>query len=72
MSSISLIICTRNRCVQLAKSLDCLGKMTLPKNLVEVVIIDNGSSDATRDVVNCFNAKVRLDVRYVFEGRKGL
>jgi len=72
MSTISLIICTRNRCVQLGKSLDCLGKMILPNNLLEVLIIDNGSSDATRDVVNYFNANVKLNVNYVFEDRKGL
>ncbi len=72
MNAISLIICTRNRCVQLANSLDYLGRMTLPDHLVELVIVDNGSSDATRDIVNCFNAKVKLNVRYVFEERKGL
>ncbi len=72
MNSISLIICTRNRCVQLAKSLDYLDRMTLPDNLVEVMIVDNGSSDATRDVVKRFDAKVKLDLRYVFEGHKGL
>jgi hypothetical protein len=72
MNSISLIICTRNRCGQLAKSLDSLGRMMLPEYLVEVVIVDNGSSDATRDVVNSLNAKVKLDVRYIFEERKGL
>lgn len=72
MNSISLIICTRNRCAQLAKSLDSLGRMTLPDNLIEVVIVDNGSSDATRDVVNRFNAMAKLHTRYVFEERKGL
>lgn len=72
MCSISLIICTRNRCGQLAKSLDCLGRMMLPEYLIEVVIVDNGSSDATRDVVNRFNMKVKLDVRYMVEERKGL
>lgn len=72
MNSISLIICTRNRCAQLAKSLDYFGKMTLPDNLVEVVVVDNGSSDATRDVVKRFETKVKCDVLYVFEDRKGL
>lgn len=46
--------------------------MTLPDRLVELVIVDNGSSDATRDVVNRFNAKVTLNVRYVFEEQIGL
>lgn len=46
--------------------------MTLPDHLVELVIVDNGSSDATRDVVNSFNAKITLNVRYVYEDRKGL
>ena len=72
MNSISLIICTRERCGQLAKSLDHLGRMVLPDNPVELIIVDNGSSDATRDVVNRFITRVRLDVRYVFEERKGL
>ncbi len=46
--------------------------MTLPDHLIEVVIVDNGSSDATRDVVNSFNTKTKLTVRYLFEDRKGL
>lgn len=72
MNSISLIICTRNRCAQLAKSLESLWEMKLPDYLVEVVIVDNGSSDATRDVVNYYSTKVKLNVRYVFEDRQGL
>ncbi len=46
--------------------------MSLPDHLIELVIVDNGSSDATRDVVNRFNTKVKLTVRYVFEGCRGL
>jgi glycosyltransferase involved in cell wall biosynthesis len=46
--------------------------MKLPDHLIELVVVDNGSSDATRDVVNRFNANIKLTVHYVFEGRQGL
>jgi len=72
MDTISLIICTRNRCAQLARIVGGLCRMTLPEQCIELVIVDNGSSDATRDIVSRFNAMAKLDIRYVFEGRQGL
>jgi glycosyltransferase involved in cell wall biosynthesis len=68
---ISIIICTRDRADSLARTLDSLAKMTVPTSLTwEVVIVDNGSSDHTADVVR--DCTARLPIGRVVEERPGL
>jgi len=48
---ISIIICTRNRATHLQKTLESLASVDVPDGQgVEVLIIDNGSTDATPEV----------------------
>lgn len=72
MSDVSLIICTRNRCEQLGWCLDRLVAVVAPSELREIVVVDNGSSDATPDVVAHFAAKVPETLLYVHENKPGL
>lgn len=68
---ISVIICTRDRCDQLAEVLTSATKMIVPDDLCwEMVIVDNGSSDNTPDVIASFSN--RLPIRRVFEPKPGL
>ncbi len=53
----SVIVITRNRAESLARTLDALARLTYPA--YEVVVVDNGSTDATPEV-----ARAR-DVKYV-------
>jgi glycosyltransferase involved in cell wall biosynthesis len=67
---ISVIICTYNRCRLLQKAIESLIDQTLDKSLYEVIIVDNGSTDDTK------NAAMRLassygNVRYLYEPRQG-
>jgi glycosyltransferase involved in cell wall biosynthesis len=68
---ISVIIPTRNRSLLLEKVLKSLLGQTLSSDEFEVMVIDNGSTDTTRDVVE---AAIPLlpNLRYVYEPHPGL
>jgi len=69
---ISVIVCTHNRASSLRKTLDTLGQMSVPPDLRwELLVVDNDSSDDTRQAVNEFTERTGLDVRYVWEPQRG-
>jgi glucosyl-dolichyl phosphate glucuronosyltransferase len=69
--SISVVICTRNRAPQLKSVLDSLSLMIVPKDLNwELLVIDNGSSDNTAEIVKQYASK--LPARCVREETPGL
>jgi cellulose synthase/poly-beta-1,6-N-acetylglucosamine synthase-like glycosyltransferase len=69
---ISVIICTRNRADSLSTTLEALEKCDVPENSsCELIVIDNGSTDNTRDVVERATLS-RMRLRYVSEPRRGL
>lgn len=51
MNTISVIIPTRNRATLLAEALSSLQHQALPRDQFEVVVVDNGSTDATPGVI---------------------
>jgi glycosyltransferase involved in cell wall biosynthesis len=69
--SISIIVCTRNRVAGLQQTLASLGNLKFqPGWKVEVVVVDNGSTDSTAAVVK--NTKLsKIEVCYVLESKKG-
>jgi glucosyl-dolichyl phosphate glucuronosyltransferase len=68
----SVILCTRNRADQLSEALDALGAMQVPPDVDwEVLVIDNGSGDATRETVQAFIANGHPRFRYVYEPEPG-
>ena len=71
-ASVSIIICTRNQADSLRRTLVSIGKAIVPPRWnVELLVVDNGSSDYTREVVSA----VRLSnvcLRYVNEPTTGL
>lgn len=67
---LTVIIPTRNRADLLRTCLESLCRQTLQRQLFEVVVVDNGSTDATPSVADDF--KDRLNLRYVFEPEPGL
>jgi glucosyl-dolichyl phosphate glucuronosyltransferase len=67
---ISVIIPTRNRASQLADSLESICKNSIP-TAYEVLVVDNGSSDNTRDVAIKFKNKIP-DLQYFYESTPGL
>ena len=69
---VSIIICTRDRAESLRETLAAIGRCEVPADLrVELLVIDNGSADATRTVTE--GAEVgEMRLRYVREERAGL
>ena len=68
---VSIIIGTKDRCADLADMLAHLGRARVPDGWqVELIVVDNGSSDDTKLVVS--QAKLpNIEVRYAFEPRRG-
>src|SRR5262249_1481610 len=71
--SISVIVCTRNRCHKLARALRSIDSAKIPANIAaELIVVDNNSSDRTREVVAEFSRESNIPVRYVVETSQGL
>src|ERR1700758_3612475 len=68
---ISLIICTRDRCAQLVPCLEAIRSIEF-KGFWELIIVDNGSHDRTKGVVQEFADTASLPVIYPFEPAPGL
>jgi glycosyltransferase involved in cell wall biosynthesis len=69
----SVIICTYNRSHNLPNCIDYLARQQGVENFDwEVLIVDNNSSDNTRQVVEDLARKSPLRLRYVFEPQQGL
>jgi glycosyltransferase involved in cell wall biosynthesis len=68
---LSVVICTRNRAEALPDALACYERMVteLPW---ELVVVDNGSSDGTRAVLDAFAASAPFPMRVLTEPRTGL
>src|ERR1700734_3508684 len=69
---ITIILCTYNRCASLAKALESTAAMTLPGSAEwEVLVVDNNSTDQTREVVEGFHSRYPRHFRYLFEPQQG-
>ena len=71
MSVISIVIPTRNRHQHLARCLNSLLRHSLNSSDFEVIVIDNGSTDDTRQIVDGFQSKL-VNLRYAYEASPGL
>ena len=68
---ISAIICTLNRADYLRKAITSLVDQTLPKEQYEIIVVDNGSTDNTRQVIREEFGYVS-NLRYIYEPVLGL
>lgn len=68
---LSVIIPTRNRSKILFGTLESIAKQTLNSKLFEVIVVDNGSTDSTKNVVDSFIKKL-LNLHYYYEKTPGL
>ena len=70
---ISLVICTYNRDKYLPEALESIRMQDAPKDLFELIIIDNTSSDNTAPIAQAFiKNNPDLQANYFFEKNKGL
>lgn len=72
MQTFSVVIATRNRAALLGATLEALAAQTWPASAVDIVVADNGSTDATRAVVSAAAARTEGPrVRYLFVPEPG-
>ena len=70
---LTVILCTYNRCQSLAKTLGSVAASRLPATVDwEVLVVDNNSTDQTREVAEDFCCRYPGRFRYVFERQQGL
>jgi glycosyltransferase involved in cell wall biosynthesis len=68
---ISAIVCTYNRPAMLRRTLDSLLGQSLPEDQYEVIVVDNASTDSTKDVVEEY-VRRSDNIRHVHEPEQGL
>ncbi len=68
---IAVAICTFNRCDLLRKCLDGLTKQTIDLARMEVIVVDNNSTDGTAGVTHEFASAIP-NLKYAFEPKQGL
>lgn len=70
---ISIIIPTYNRANQLLPTLQSLVRLKTSRDLFEVIIVDNGSLDATKEIVNkCQFENKDITIEYFYDDTPGL
>ena len=69
---ITIVLCTYNRCGFLATALSSAVASVLPESVEwEILVVDNNSKDATREVVEGFYKQYPSRIRYLFEPKQG-
>ncbi|HYP14991.1 MAG TPA: glycosyltransferase [Bryobacteraceae bacterium] len=68
---ISVVIPTFNRCEVLATTLARLTDQSLPADQFEVIVVDDGSSDATEQVVRSHAVNAPFSLRYLWHETSG-
>jgi glycosyltransferase involved in cell wall biosynthesis len=71
MTDLSLVVCTRNRAASLAACLDHMVRLRSSFK-IETLVVDNGSSDNTKDVVLAKAKEASFPMRYILETRPGV
>ena len=66
MIKYSIIIPTQNRAKILQECLEHISQLRLPKDEFEVIVMDNGSVDDTRDTVDSYQGKI-LHLGYKYD-----
>ena len=69
---VTVILCTYNRCWNLAAALESIAASQVPSSVTwEVLVVDNNSTDQTRKAVEDFCLRYPERFRYVFEQKPG-
>jgi glycosyltransferase involved in cell wall biosynthesis len=66
----SVLVCTYNRAALLRDTLQSLCRQTLNADEFEVIVLDDGSRDETREIATAFGS--RLMLRYAYQRNAGL
>jgi glycosyltransferase involved in cell wall biosynthesis len=70
--ALSVVIPTNNRSRNLHLLLESLNSQQQVPFKWEILVIDNGSKDNTKEVINEFSQKILIPIRYIYEDKPGL
>jgi glycosyltransferase involved in cell wall biosynthesis len=71
LKTVSIIIPTFNRSGILGITLESCVNQNYPKDLFEIIVADNNSSDNTKQIVEEWASKSPVRIRYIFEAEQG-
>jgi glycosyltransferase involved in cell wall biosynthesis len=71
MHTLSVVIPTYNRCETLQKAICAHLNQTALENISEIIVVDDGSTDSTKDVVMRLSEASSLSIRYFRQANKG-
>ena len=70
--SVSIVICTVNRADALERCLASVARLQLPPTAtLELIVVDNNSTDGTKAVIEAFKPDAAIAVRGMFEEKRG-
>jgi glucosyl-dolichyl phosphate glucuronosyltransferase len=73
MTDISIIVPTFNRAPRLKRTLNSVGTILESRDAVEIIVVDNGSTDGTKAVfTEAQTAFSKMNWRYFYESTPGL
>lgn len=70
MKSISVVIATHNRVNYLEKAINSLNNQSLEKSDYEIIVVDNASSDRTREMIE-ERMLYSANLQYIYEAKRG-
>jgi glucosyl-dolichyl phosphate glucuronosyltransferase len=72
-TKITVVVCTYNRCQLLKETIESVVAQTLAHPFAwEILVVDNNSTDNTRQVVEGFQRRYPERIRYAFEPEQGI
>jgi glycosyltransferase involved in cell wall biosynthesis len=71
MNAISIVIPTYNRCKTLRKALSRYFEQTALQNIAEIIVVDDGSTDSTRNMVTEISHRSSIPIKYFHQMNKG-
>lgn len=69
---VSVVICTYNRGELLSEAVESVLSQAAEGTRYELIIVDNNSTDGTKEVVSALISRGHRNLRYVFESKQGL
>jgi len=71
LPSVSVVITTFNRINMLKECLDSLADQNYPSEKTEVVVVNDGSTDQTKEMLDSFRKKASFDLKVINQENMG-